>query len=73
MKTLNCDLCQLNAHSPYLLCAVHPGGVTAETCPDFQATEEEEELWTPEGYTGLPAIAPQSRGKSSKGESSGHR
>jgi hypothetical protein len=28
--------CLLNAHSPHLLCAVHPGGVTTETCPDFR-------------------------------------
>ena len=50
VKSADCDRCQLKAHSPYLVCAVHPEGVTTETCPDFQPAHEEEELWAPEGY-----------------------
>lgn len=44
MKSFNCDRCQLNAHSPYLLCAVNPGGVTTETCPDF-VTQRSDGKW----------------------------
>jgi hypothetical protein len=53
MKIPNCNRCLLYAHSSYLVCAVHPGGVTTETCPDFRPDPkaEDEELWTPEGYS----------------------
>ena len=54
MKIPQCDRCLLSAHSPYLVCAVHPGGVDIETCPDFRPDPNaaaEEELWAPEGYS----------------------
>lgn len=31
-----CDRCQLYAHTPYLVCAVHPTGVESDRCPDFR-------------------------------------
>jgi hypothetical protein len=47
----DCDRCLLNARSPYLVCAIHPKGVSNK-CPDFRPDPKlaEEELWSPEGY-----------------------
>jgi hypothetical protein len=52
MKIPDCDRCLLNAHNPYLVCAVHPEGVETDKCPDFRLDQNmaEEELWSPEGY-----------------------
>jgi len=43
--------CQLYAHNPHLVCAVHPTGPTADTCLDFRADPNSapDELWEPEG------------------------
>jgi hypothetical protein len=43
-KILQCDRCNYNAQSPYLVCAVHPSGVDGDYCPDFESSE----LWEPE-------------------------
>jgi len=48
-KILQCDCCNYNAQSPYLVCAVHPSGVDDDYCPDFESSE----LWeleNPENY-----------------------
>ena len=48
-----CNRCLFYSHQPNLVCAVHPFGVYT-TCLDFRpnpAAEEEEELWSPEGYS----------------------
>jgi hypothetical protein len=46
-----CDRCLLNAHSTFLVCAVHPSGPDEEFCIDFQEDPkgEPEELWEPIG------------------------
>jgi hypothetical protein len=45
-KLSECDHCLLYARNPYLVCAVHPTGPKAGTCPDFQENPnaEPEEL-----------------------------
>ncbi len=50
-KLLQCDRCQFNAHSRYLVCAVHPDGVDDDRCPDFLLEPGAEELWSPIGFT----------------------
>jgi hypothetical protein len=50
-KIPSCDRCRYYAHSPYLICAIHPFGVT-KSCRDFETAE----LWQPESlrdYLGL--------------------
>jgi hypothetical protein len=54
MKIDQCDRCLLYAHDPHLVCAVHPNGVEGKSCLDFRPNpnaEEEEELWSPSGYS----------------------
>lgn len=34
-----CNVCWFNPGSPYLCCSVHPVGVQADRCPDFQENE----------------------------------
>ncbi len=48
---LCCDRCLLYAHNPYLVCAVHPGGVDGDNCIDFREdpNAEEEEKKQPVG------------------------
>ena len=46
-KIPDCDRCRFFASSPYLVCALHPGGPETDICPDyseldFQTTEEED-------------------------------
>lgn len=36
MKLDCCDRCEYCAHSPYLVCAEHPGGVEGDSCKDFK-------------------------------------
>jgi hypothetical protein len=50
-KVPECDRCFLYPRNPHLVCAVHPTGPNADTCPDFQENPdaEPEELWEPEG------------------------
>lgn len=31
-----CRTCRFNAHSPYLVCAVHPAGPEVNPCPDYE-------------------------------------
>jgi Family of unknown function (DUF6464) len=50
MKKLpQCDRCQFNAHSNYLICAVHPDGVDGDRCVDY-APGPDQELWSPIGF-----------------------
>ena len=55
-----CNLCKYCAHSPYLVCAEHPGGVEGNSCKDFRLAIRERpssdaplawsgEGWQPEG------------------------
>ena len=46
-KIPHCDRCLNNAHSSYLVCAMHPDGVDGDSCPDF--ADDGQELWCP-GY-----------------------
>lgn len=50
-KIPDCDRCQLYAHNPHLVCAVHPSGVSGDRCLDFRLNPnaEPEENWEPEG------------------------
>jgi len=50
-RILQCDRCQFNAHSKYLICAVHPDGVDGDRCPDFLLDPNVVELWSPIGFT----------------------
>ncbi len=51
-KLPDCDRCLNNAHSNFLVCAIHPAGIDSQACPDFEAEIlESEELWCPDGYT----------------------
>lgn len=34
-KLPECDRCRLNARTPYLLCTLHPAGIEAEECVEF--------------------------------------
>ncbi len=54
MKIEQCDRCLFFSRDPHLICAVHPLGVNTSNCPDFRQDpnkKEEQELWSPEGYT----------------------
>lgn len=45
-----CCSCLFYAHNPFLVCAVHPEGVSGDSCLDFrQDPNVEAELWEPEG------------------------
>lgn len=64
VKIPECDRCQLYAHNPHLVCAVHPMGVDRDECPDFQADPGAvpEELWEPVGasyYNGELILQPE--------------
>jgi hypothetical protein len=50
-KIPECDRCLLNAHDPYIVCAVHPCGVDGDSCLDFREdpNTEPDELWEPVG------------------------
>lgn len=50
-KLPECDRCLLYAHSPYLVCALHPTGVAEDSCLDYRLDPniEVEEQWEPEG------------------------
>jgi hypothetical protein len=51
-KLPDCDRCLNNAHSNFLVCAIHPTGFDSPECPDFEAEIlESGELWCPDGYT----------------------
>ncbi|MFN3926731.1 MAG: hypothetical protein ACK4QL_05285 [Pseudanabaenaceae cyanobacterium] len=39
-----CNNCDFYAHSPFLVCALHPAGPETVPCPDFESAE----LWQPE-------------------------
>jgi hypothetical protein len=44
MPKTSCDRCSFYAHSPFLVCAVHPYGPPSNPCPDFESAD----LWQPE-------------------------
>lgn len=47
-----CDRCVLYAHNPFLVCAVHPEGVSGDSCLDFRLDPNAEaQLWEPSGAT----------------------
>ena len=60
-----CDRCIFCAHSPHLVCAIHPGGIDGASCDDFQhvlpgwtppdddplSFYEPDEQWQPDGAT----------------------
>jgi|YNPMSStandDraft_2_1061718.scaffolds.fasta_scaffold13392_2 rubrerythrin len=49
MQGYQCDRCDFFAHSPYLVCALHPAGPEEQPCRDFESAE----LWQterPEDY-----------------------
>jgi hypothetical protein len=70
-----CNLCKYCAHSPYLVCAEHPGGVEGNSCKDFRLAIRERpssdaplawsgEGWQPEGasyYDGELILDPVQR------------
>ena len=70
-----CDRCSFYAHSPYLICAVHPTGVEGDSCLDFRLAPEPfvapdeplawfEDEWQPEGasyYGGDLVLEPVQR------------
>ncbi len=65
-KIHECDRCLLFARNPHLVCAVHPTGPNADTCPDLQENPNAplEELWEPEGasyYNGELILQPRQR------------
>lgn len=49
-----CDRCQFYSNNPYLICALHPDGVTTDNCDDYSSnynpTDNLEEQWCPDGY-----------------------
>jgi len=56
-KLPECDRCQFNAHSVYLVCAIHPSGIQGggthtegNRCPDFLLDPEFKEMWSPIGF-----------------------
>ncbi|MEA5578673.1 hypothetical protein [Anabaena sp. UHCC 0451] len=50
-KISECNRCLFYSHNPHLVCAVHPHGVTGDSCLDFREDPNAEELWQPEGAT----------------------
>lgn len=58
-----CDQCVLYAHSPFLICAVHPTGVEGNACYDFRSNPAPSDLeqWEPVGasyYNGELILSP---------------
>ncbi|HEY9763296.1 MAG TPA: hypothetical protein V6D07_12275 [Trichocoleus sp.] len=45
-----CDRCRLCAHSPYLVCAVHPNGPDFKPCPDFEECPPDQQRPLMGGY-----------------------
>lgn len=41
-----CDRCCFYAHSPHLVCALHPAGPTVHACPDFESALPDEQRQT---------------------------
>lgn len=68
-KLPECDRCQLCAHDPHLVCAIHPEGVTGDRCLDFAIDPtlsdlEDLQQWEPVGasyYNGELILQPQQR------------
>ncbi|MBD2666242.1 hypothetical protein [Richelia sinica] len=63
-KIPECSRCLLYSHNPHLVCAVHAGGVTGDSCMDFREDPKAEpvELWQPDGatyYNGELILQPQ--------------
>lgn len=52
-KIAECERCLLYAATPYVVCTVHPQGVSTEHCLDFRPDPNKElpEQWSPEGYS----------------------
>ena len=52
-KIPECDLCLLYAPTPYMVCTIHPEGVSTPHCLDFRPDPDKEpqEQWSPEGYS----------------------
>ena len=54
-KVPECDLCLFYSKNAHIICAVHPFGVDGNYCLDFRRDPkievEDEELWSPEGYS----------------------
>lgn len=50
-KLPECDRCQLYAHNPHLICAIHPAGVSGDSCLDFapDPNAPAPERWEPVG------------------------
>ncbi|AFY62777.1 DUF6464 family protein [Synechococcus sp. PCC 6312] len=49
-KLFQCQSCQMNAHSNYLICAIHPTGPGEKQCPDYAPEPgHDREQWQPEG------------------------
>jgi hypothetical protein len=65
-KLPECESCLLCAHSPYLICTIHPTGVAGDSCLDYRQdpNAEVEEPWEPEGasyYNGELIVQPRQR------------
>lgn len=64
-----CEHCRNNAHSSYLLCAIHPYGVAEDLkrCPDYQLDPnylEGDDWWEPQEfgiYSGEVIVSPVDR------------
>ncbi|MDI9634370.1 hypothetical protein QM565_00955 [Geitlerinema splendidum] len=50
-KIPQCDRCLFYSYNPHVVCAIHPGGVSGDSCLDFRLNPnaEPEENWEPEG------------------------
>lgn len=49
-KLSQCQSCQMNAHSSYLVCAIHPLGPPELACPDYAPEPGyDTEQWEPVG------------------------
>ncbi|WP_024547021.1 DUF6464 family protein [Picosynechococcus sp. NKBG15041c] len=49
-KISDCDSCQFNARSAYMVCAVHPQGVKGLSCLDYRPDQKHQEQWQPSGW-----------------------
>ena len=51
-KLPECQICQFNARSQYLVCAIHPNGCKDDQCIDFRldSSIQVEPSWSPDGY-----------------------
>ena len=60
----DCDRCRLYAHSPYLVCSIHPTGPENDTCTDFETMDVRQPLsggyyagdWIPQPF---PTLQPE--------------